>query len=359
MNIGTRHEATGNSKKLKVICFALCAMLLALCVSAEAQQPGRSARLAYLDDGTASGTSELLEAFRQQMSQFGWIEGKNLTIGYRFGEGKGPDRLAGFAAELVSLKVDVIVAHATSGALAAKQATGTIPVVMVNVGDPVAAGLVASLARPGGNITGLTLMAPELGGKRLELLKETVPRLSRVAVLAPRINVGIQVQMKEIEAAARALGVQMLPLALRESNDLASAFEAATSGQAAALIMLASPFLGAQRRQILEEAAKRRIPTMYTNRQWAETGGLMSYGPNHQDLYQRAAIYVNKILKGAKPADLPVEQPTKFELVINLKTAKQIGLTIPSNVLARGNPMIEQSKIQNRKSKIARFHPTC
>jgi len=274
------------------------------------------------------------------MRELGYEEGKNITIEYRYAE-DNLERLADLAAEFVRLRVDVIVAGGGPPTRAAKNSTKSIPVVMVNISDPVALGFVTTLAKPGGNITGLSSMQTELGGKRLELLKEIVPKISRVAVLVNRDVPGYGVQMKEVEAAAPALGLQLQALEVRDAKDLDKAFAAISTERAGALIGLSNPTFGSLQRQISELAIKNRVPAMYGDRAFAESGGLLSYGPNIPDLYRRAATYVDKILKGAKPGDLPIEQPTKFELVINLKTAKQIGLTIPPNALARADRVIK------------------
>jgi len=324
----------------EIIAFALCALLIALCPSVEAQQPVKFYRMGYLDSGSASGSTHLLEAFRQGLRDLGYVEGKSIMIECRYAELKS-ERLPDLTADLVRLKVDVILVRATGEALAAKETTSTIPIIMLNVGNPMAAGLIASLARPGGNITGLTQMTPEVGGKRLELLKEAVPRMSRLAVLTmSRPDTGLQLQMKEIEAAAQAMGVLLQPLEVRGPEAIVSAFPAAANKRVSALIVLAHPPFFAERRRIGELAVKSRLPTMYPQSDYVDAGGLMSYGVNIADLYRRAATYVDKILKGAKPADLPVEQPTKFEFVINLKAAKQIGVTIPPNVLLRTDRVI-------------------
>ena len=311
-------------------------MLFALSALVGAQQPGKVHRVRYLS--ARLGIEARDEAFRKGLRDLGYIEGQNIVIDWRFAEEK-PERLSALAKDLINLKVDVIVTHTAPAIRAAKQATKTVPIVMANVGDPVAAGFVVSFARPGGNITGLTNLSPALGGKRLELLKEVVPRLSRVAVFwnpdqhAPAL--------KELDAAARSMGVQLRPTEVREPNDLESAFDAATKARADGLITLATSLLVDQRTRLTALASKRRIPAMYPQREIAEAGGLMAYGPDINDNFRRAAIYVDKILKGAKPADLPVEQPMKFEFIINLKAAKQIGLTIPPNVLARADKVIK------------------
>ena len=319
-----------------VIGFAICAMLLALCCFAEAQQPGKIARVGVLTPTFAVGLEPLHQGFRD----LGYVKGKNLAIEYRFAEGK-LDRLPALAAELVALKVDVIVAVGGPSVQAAKRATETIPIVMTNAGDPVEQGFVASLARPGGNITGLSSFTTDLAGKRLELLREIILKLSRVAVLWHPDAIGSTLAWKESQLAAREQGLQLQSLEVRGHEDLDGAFRAASKERAQALVALRSPTVAIERKRIAELAIKNRLPVIYDDIAYVEAGGLMSYGTKHADLYRRAAIYVDKILKGAKPADLPVEQPTKFELVINLKTAKQIGLTIPPNVLARADKVIK------------------
>ncbi|MBI4490265.1 MAG: ABC transporter substrate-binding protein [Deltaproteobacteria bacterium] len=321
-----------------VICL-LTTALLSTVPFVEAQQTKKVPRIGYLGTVSSSAGSVRAEAFRQGLRELGYVEGKNIVVEYRWGEGK-LDRLHELAKELARLKVDVIVALSPPAARAAKEATRTIPIVIRSTYDPVQDGFVASLARPGGNITGLTSISGELAGKRLELLKETVPRLTRVAVLW---NPGQRVDtrnFKEMGAASKALGLRLQSLEARRSEDFEGAFKTATSQRAQALITLRNPLIVGQRKQIAELAAKSRLPAIYDDRQFVEVGGLMSYGANLEDLFRRAAIYVDKILKGTKPADLPVEQPMKFELVINLKTAKQIGLTIPPNVLARVDRVI-------------------
>ena len=300
-----------------------------------AQQAGKVHRIGYLSLRHAIEPRE--EAFRQSLRELGYIEGQNVFIEWRFAKGKA-DSLAGLAVGLVRLKVDVIVVPGTQAIRATRQATTTIPIIFPTAGDPVASGLVASLARPGGNITGLTILSPELSGKRLELLKEAFPRLFRVAVLFdPRQPAQT---FKETQTVGQFLGLKLQTLEVRDATDVESAFSAMSRERADALIMLPHPVLQVHQRRILELAAKSRVPAMYQTAEWAEKGGLMSYGPDHLDNYRRAAIYVDKILKGAKPAELPVEQPMKFEFLINLKTAKQIGLTIPPNVLPRADRVI-------------------
>jgi putative tryptophan/tyrosine transport system substrate-binding protein len=315
---------------------ALCALLLALSFPARAQQPKKVPRIGYLGGASPSADAARVEAFRQGLRELAYVEGKNIVIEYRYAEGK-LDRLPALAAELVRLTVDIIVSAGPQSTRAAKEATNTIPIVMTNEGDPVGTGFVASLAQPGGNITGLSTLAPELSGKRLELLKEIVPKLSRVAVLGDPNNPGTAQSLRETELAAGAFGVKLQYLDVSDPKDIATAFQAATKGRAEAVLVLQSAVLASQRTQII----KSRLPAIYDRREFVDDGGLMSYGTNLADLARRAATYVDKILKGAKPADLPVEQPTKYELVINLKAAKQIGLTIPPNVLGRADKVIK------------------
>ncbi len=308
---------------------------------AEAQQPKKIPRIGVLGAQSAIRASDRLGGLRQGLRDLGYAEGKNITVEYRWANGMN-DRLPALAVELVRLKVDaIVIAGGTPAIQAAKRATSTIPIVFVGSSDPVALGLVVSLARPGGNVTGLSLGSPELYGKRLELLKETIPRVSRVAVLSDPANSSTHLSLREIRATARALGLQVQALDARRPNDLEAAFEAATRARAGALIVLQQPTITTQRKLVIDLAAKNRLPAIYTNTEWPDSGGFMSYGANFADLYRRAAVYVDKILKGTRPADLPVEQPTKFEFVINLKTAKQIGVTIPPNVLARADRVIK------------------
>jgi putative ABC transport system substrate-binding protein len=340
MKAGMRQEATGNSKKAKVFGFALCIMLFAPSVYAHAQQPAKIPRIGYLSFGSPSFTPARVEAFRQGLRDLGYVEGKNIVIEYRWAEGK-IERLPDLATELVRLKVAVIVTAGPADTRAAKGATNTIPIVMTQDTDPVGNGFVASLARPGGNITGLATLSPEISGKQLELLKEIVPKLSRVAVFGSSTVPGSAQALKETELAAVALGVQLQYLDVLDPKDIETAFRAASKGRADAIVVLGSPVLNTQRTQISELAVKSQLPATYGRPEFVEAGGLMNYGASYNDLSRRAATYVDKILKGAKPADLPVEQPTKFELVINLKAAKQIGLTIPPNVLARADKVIK------------------
>jgi putative ABC transport system substrate-binding protein len=305
--------------------------LLAAPLAVEAQPAGKVPRIGFLVAASASDSAyaRLIEAFRQGLRDLGYVEGRNIVIEYRYA-GEKYERLPALAAELVRLKVDVIVSHGTPGPLAAKQATSAIPIVMTSAGDPVGSGLVSSLVRPGGNVTGLSLMVPELGGKRLQLLKEILPGLSRVAVLWNAAVPYASLVARETEATATMLGVQLQSLVVRGPDDFAGALTA-----------VEDPLTITKRTQIVDFAAKSRLPAIYGVKEFVDAGGLMSYGANLADLYRRAATYVDKILKGAKPADLPVQQPTKFEFVINLKTAKALGLTIPPSVLLRADEVIQ------------------
>jgi len=324
----------------KMIVFVLSIVILASTHLANAQQPKKVPRIGFLSGDSPTPSSARYEVFRQRLRELGYVEGKNIVIEYRWAEGK-LDRFPALAAELVRLKVDVIVTWGPTATLSAKEATNTIPIVMANDADPVASGVVASLARPGGNITGFSTLSPELSGKRLELLKEIVPKLSRVAVLGASTSTSSALALRETELAAGALGVQLQFLDVQTPNDIEIAFRAASKGRAEAVLVLGGPVLVFQRTQFVELAAKSRLPAIYPQSEYVEDGGLMSYGTNVADLYRRAAVYVDKILKGTKPADLPVEQPKKFEFVINLKAAKQIGLTIPPNVLVRADKVIK------------------
>ncbi len=325
----------------KFALWLLATVFLATVSPAEAQQPTKVPRIGYLAAVSLSSVEARVEAFRQGLRELGYVEGKNIVIEWRSSEGKA-DRLPGLAAELVRLKVDVIVTSGPPATRAAKEATSTIPIVMTIDTDPVGNGFVASLARPGGNMTGLSTLYPEISGKRLELLKEIVPKLSRVAVFGESTNPGNAQSLRETEVAAAAFGVQLQYLDVPGPKDIETAFRAASKGRAeAVLMMVAGPVYIPHRTQVVELAVKSRLPAIYRNREDVEAGGLMTYGVNVNDLDRRAATYVDKILKGAKPADLPVEQPTKFEFIINLKAAKQIGLTIPPNVLARADKVIK------------------
>ena len=306
---------------------------------AEAQQAGKVPRIGFLDPTSRAVSKARIESFRQGLVKLGYKEGKNIAIDYRFADGES-ERLNEHAAELIRLNVDIIVTRAIPGAVAAQHATIKTPIVFVGVADAVAAGLVASLAKPGGNITGLTSLAPELSGKRLEVLRETFPKLARVAVLRNPSNAGDSITWKETEEAAQALGLQLHSLEVRSVKDFENVFESATKADGQALLTLPDPLLQSHRKEIVDFAAKSRLPGIYPDPEYVEAGGLMSYAANPVEFYARAASYVDRILKGAKPADLPVEQPTKFDLVINLKAAKQIGLLIPQKVLARADRVI-------------------
>jgi putative ABC transport system substrate-binding protein len=322
----------------KIVLFVI-AVVMGYVHLADAQQAKKIPRIGFLESGGADRTKSRLAAFQQGLQELGYLEGKNILIEQRHAGGKF-ERLPELAAELIRLKVDVILAGGAPAAHAAKQVTTTIPIVMGNAADPVGTGLVASLARPGGNITGLSDFFAGVVTKRLELLKEVVPTASRVAVLLNPANPTNPLQLKLIQDIAPALGVTLLPFEARGPEDIDRAFTAMRKERAGALIVMGDPMLGSHPRRIVELAVKSRLPAIYGGRLSVESGGLMSYGTNFEDLYRRAATYVDKILKGTKPADLPVEQPTKFELVINLKAAKQIGLTIPPNVLARADRVI-------------------
>jgi len=318
-------------------------LLIAMVVMGEvvhAQQPKKIPRIGFLNALFATNNPARIEAFRQGLRDVGYVEGKNIVIEYRYAQRKF-DRLPALAAELVRLKVDVIVTSASRETRAAKETTSTIPIVMTNDADPVATGIVASLARPGGNITGLSTLSPELSGKRLELLKEIVPKLSRVAVLRSSISPGNMDTLREVETAAQELKIKLQYLDVLNPNDIETAFRAAGKELADAVIVLSDSILTSQRRQIIDLAVKSRLPASYPRPEFVESGGLMTYGVSLVDNYRRAATYVDKILKGANPADLPVEQPTKFELIVNLKAAKQIDLTIPPGVLARADRVIK------------------
>jgi putative tryptophan/tyrosine transport system substrate-binding protein len=327
-----------NTKKRAAL--ALVALLFVFCLPADAQQTGKIFRIGYLDNSTASGSAVLVEAFRQELSKLGWIEGKNITIEYRFAEQKN-ERLLELAADLVRLKVDLIVVAGAPPTVAAKKTTSTIPIVMAFSGDPVALNLVGSLARPGGNVTGLSALSTELNTKRLEILKDVLPKLSRVGVLRLPETIGSP-QMKELRPAALALKLKLEEIETQaEAKSLESAFQTAKQKQVGAIMTTANRPYFAERKRIVELAGKYRLPAIYPSKEFVDEGGLISYGADYDDLYRRAAVYVDKILKGTKPADLPVQQATKFEFVINLKAAKQIGLTIPPEVLARANKIIK------------------
>ena len=326
--------------KNKFVGFALMLLLSALSVSAAAQQPTKVPRIGYVDAGSPAMTGHRAQAFVQGLRDLGYVEGENIVIEYRWADGK-LDRLPGFVTDLVHAKVDVIVSSASPAIRFAKEQTSTIPIVMAGVTDPVGVGFVASLARPGGNITGLTHLSPDLSGKRLELLKEVVPHLLRVAVLWNSNQPGQPAAFKETQVAAQALKVTLISMEVRNREEIERVLSAAAKERPQAMFELPDPLTFFNRQLITEFAAKHKLPAMYSFREYVDAGGLMSYGTSFPDLFRRAATYVDKILKGTKPADLPVEQPMKFEFIINLKTAKQIGLKIPPNVLARADRIIK------------------
>ena len=326
----------------KITVLTLCAMLLALCSSAEAQQPAKVPRIGYLIGQSRSIASVRIDPFRQGLRELGYVEGKNIVIEWRSSEEK-LDPLPALAAELVRLKVDIIVTGGSIPVRAVTNATNTIPIIMWGAGtDPVEEGLVRSLARPGGNVTGVTTLSTELGGKRLELLKEAVPKLARVAALYEPANPASVREVKELlPVAARALRLTIQPWEVRDANGFEKVFTALNKDRPDGLYVTSGPLVRAHQKRIVDLTLKSRLPSMYYDREFVDAGGLMSYGGDLADSYRRVAYFVDRILKGAKPADLPVEQPTKFELVINLKTAKQIGLTIPPELLARANRLIK------------------
>jgi ABC-type uncharacterized transport system substrate-binding protein len=326
-------------KRKHLLLSVIGAISMGLCSSASAQQPKNIPHVGYLTISSFSSNVARNDAFRRGMRELGYVEGKNIVIEWRSGEGK-VERKSELVAELVRLRVDVLVTSGPTMTRAAQQATATIPIVMAFDPDPVGNGFIASLARPGRNITGLSSLSPELSGKQLELLKEIVPRLSRVAVLGTSAEPGNALTLREIELAAAAFGVKLQYLEIADPRDIEPAFRAANKEHAGAMLVLQTPVFNPKRKQIAELALQNRLPAIYPQSEWVGDGGLMSHGVSFAALYHRAATYVDKILKGAKPADLPVEQPTKFEFIINLNTAKQIGLTIPPNVLARADRVI-------------------
>ena len=323
-----------------VMRLTLCAMLFALCFSAEAQQPGKVPRIGFLGNSTAALEANLIGPFREGLRDLGYIEGKNISIEYRWAEGKY-ERFPDLIAELIALKVDVVVTAGTPATQAYQKARTSIPLVVVAVGDPVGTGIVASLNRPGGNITGLTSISPELEGKRIELLREVIPKLSHIAVLWNPKNAYHAIENKQVEAAAAALRMKVLYLGVETHEQLDNAFAQIVKERPGALLVLADRVFLHNRVLIMDFAAKHRLPGVYAYVELVEAGGLMSYGPNYADMHRRAATYVDKILKGTKPADLPVEAPIKFELVINLKAAKRIGVTVPPSVLYRADKVIK------------------
>jgi putative ABC transport system substrate-binding protein len=326
--------------KRKIVFRLLTTVFLAIVSSADAQHPGKVARVGYVSSSGTATSDSSFAALRQGLRDLGHIEGKDILFEYRGAEGK-TDRIPGLVAELVQLKVDVLFCPNLPAIDAAKQATKTIPIVIVSNVDPVELGIVDSFARPGGNVTGLTLQSLELSGKRLELLKEIFPKLKRVALVWNTGDQSMNLITKQIQAAAPPLGVTLQPYGVRDPNDFGGIFDKISQNPPDALFSIADRLIGSQRKQILEFGVKSKIPTMFDSAPAVEAGALMAYGPTRAEVSRRAATYVDKILKGAKPADLPVEQPTKFELIINLKTAKQIGLTIPQNVLMRADRVIK------------------
>jgi ABC-type uncharacterized transport system substrate-binding protein len=335
-----RKSAIQNPKWLGL--FVIAFVLVVCGPVVDAQQPKKVLRIGFLDASSASGIAGLLSAFWQEMGKYGWIQEKNITVEYRFAEQRF-ERLPELAADLVRLNVDLIVAAGTPSALAVKKATSTIPIVIPNTGNPVAAGLVDSLARPGGNVTGLVSLGPELNTKRLEILKDAIPKLGRAGLLWPSGGgLGAEIQLKELRPAALALKVKLEEIETQlDFKGLENAFQTAKQKQVGAIMTITTRPFFAERKRIVELAGKYRLPAIYFQTEFVDQGGLMSYGVDYEDLYQRAAVYVDKILRGAKPADLPVQQATKFEFVINLKAAKQIGLTIPVRVLERANRVIK------------------
>ncbi|HET7008895.1 MAG TPA: ABC transporter substrate-binding protein [Candidatus Binatia bacterium] len=322
----------------KIMAGVFCALSIAVCGAVHAQQPGKVFRIGFLDASTASGTAVLVAVLRQELSKLGWIEGKNIAIDYRFAEQKN-ERLPELAAALVRLKVDLIVVTGVPPALAANAATKTVPIVMTNVSDPVGAGLVVSLARPGGNVTGSSSLGTELNSKRLEVLKDAIPTLVRVGLLRTS---SVSLQLKEIRPAATALKLKLEEIeTVPDPKGLESAFQTAKQRQVDAIMLTTTRPFFAERKRIVELAGKYRFPAIYFQKEFVDEGGLMSYGADFDDLYRHAAVYVDKILKGAKPSDLPVQQATKFEFVINLKAAKQIGLTFSPDFLSRANKVIK------------------
>jgi putative tryptophan/tyrosine transport system substrate-binding protein len=326
--------------KKQITILTISALLLALSFPAQAQQPTKIPRIGILTTFSPSVVAARIEGFRQGLRELGYVEGKNIVIEWRSADGNN-DRLPTLASELVGLKVDVIVSPGPTATRAFKEATSTIPIVMAQDTDPVGSGFVASLARPGGNITGLATLAPEMSGKQLELLKEIVPKLSRVAVIGNSTIPGDAQALRETVLAAGAYEIYLRYLDVTDPKDIEATFRAAAKGRADGLLVLGNPYLNAQRKQVVELAVKHRLPATYTRPEYIDVGGLMYYGTNYPDLFRRAATYVDKILKGAKPGDLPIEQPKKFELIINLKAAKQIGVTVPQSVLFRADKVIK------------------
>ena len=340
MKIGNRQQAIGDRKKSRTVGVLACAILSTVCLSAHAQQPGRIYRIGFLFAGSPAAALARLQALREGLQDRGYEEGKNILLEPRYADGK-LDRLPALASELVNLKVDILITGGPSDTRAAKEATSTLPIVMAQDSEPVGSGFVASLARPGGNITGLSTLSPEISGKQLELLREIIPKLSRVSVLGNSAEPGNAETLRETQLAAGAFGAQLRYVDLHEPGNLGRALSEIQTGRTHAVVVFRNPVASAQRTRIIDFMAKNRLPAIYVAPEWVEDGGLLSYALDVRDNYRRVATYVDRILKGAKPGELPVEQPTKFELVVNLKTAKQIGLTIPANVLARADRVIK------------------
>jgi len=340
--ISCQRERRAKNVKSKFLFWLLTTLLLVTASSVHAQRSGKPFRIGILDSSTASGSAMLWDQCRQELKKLGWTEGKDIAFEFRFAEGKN-DRLFELASELAGLKVDAIMVSETTPALAAKKATSTIPVVFTNVGDPVTAGLVASLARPGGNLTGLSSLSTQLNTKRLEVLKDAIPKLARVAVLRPaERGAGSALQLEELRPAAEALKIKLEEIETRaDAKGLESAFQSAKQLQVGAIMTTAHRTFFAERNRIVDLAGKFQLPAIYFQREFVDFGGLMSYGVDYTDLFRKAAHYVDKILKGTRPADLPVQQATKFEFIINLKAAKQIGLTMPLRLLERANRVIK------------------
>ena len=326
-------------RKTSLASILFAGALLAVAVTVEAQQPKKVFRIGFLGAGSPSDIADRIEGFRQGLRDLGYVEGKNIVIEYRWAEGKN-ERLPELAAELVRLQVAILVTSGTAATKTAKQTTIEIPTVVAGAGDLIGDGIVVSLARPGGNITGLTAISPDLSGKRLAILKESIPKATRVAVIWHR-NPNDEREVKQTEIAAQTMRLQLQSLPVQSPDDFQNAYAAMRKEQAGALIFIQGPFLGVHRKQLFELAVKNRLPSICDDPSWTQDGCLMSYGPDRRDMFRRAATYVDKILKGAKPADLPVEQPTKFELVINLKTAKALGLTMAPSLLQRADQLIQ------------------
>lgn len=339
MNTGKEHHAIDNTQNSKIVGVLACALLLALCSPAEAQPGKKIPRIGFLAALSASAISARVEAFQQGLAELGYVEGKNIVVEYRWANGKF-EQVPALAAELVNSKLDIIVTAGPTDTRAAKQATSTIAIVMAFDNDPVGSGFVATLARPGGNITGLSTLTPETTGKRLELLKEIVPKLGRAVVFGTSTEPGKEQSLKETETAAAALGIHLRYIEIGSPINIEPAFREAVRDRADAVLVLNSPVLNSRRGELAELAIKSRLPTAYGQGEYVQAGGVMSYGPNIVELFRRTGAYVDKILKGAKPSELPVQQPKTFEFIINLKTAKQIGLTIPPNVLTRADRVI-------------------